>query len=181
MLPTTIRRLSMTTAAVAALAAPLLTAPAATARVTSMYVADSVGDVLLNTGVTTDCVGVTLSGPGVATPPALPFSFTSSTWVGCTGLLGLTMSITQLSTWTVTGSGGSSVAVNNIDVHVKDDSTGGGICSFDVSGNTTGTYNSSTQILSINGSGLATSSIIGCFGVVTNPASLTGTFHVTSA
>lgn len=180
MVLTTHRRLGIATAAAAALAVPILTSSAATASVTSMYVADNVGDVLINTGVTTDCVNVTLSGPGPVVPPAPPFSFTSSTWGGCVGLLGLPMSITQLSTLTVTATGGSSVAVSNIDLHIQDGSPGGPLCSFDVSGNTTGTYNSGSQDLSISGPGLTASNITGCFGQVTTAASLTGTFHVTS-
>jgi len=110
-------------------------------------------------------------------------TITSSTWNGCTGA-GFNLDVAQVGTWNIditgaTSGGVTPIEVSNIDATVKDHATGGGLCSFTVTGTAPGTVSNSAQTLTINASNLTVSPSPACGGLVAGPASFSGTFAIT--
>jgi hypothetical protein len=111
---------------------------------------------------------------------------TGSTWNNCKGPLNMDMTVQQVGTWEVDATSGpdangvTQAQVTNILALVTDTSTGGGICSFRVTGSAPGNFDNDTQDLTLNVTNLPVSNVSGCFGLVSGPMSFSGTFHVTN-
>lgn len=111
-------------------------------------------------------------------------TITGSTWNGCTGA-GFNLDVAQVGTWKVditgdTVSGVTPIEVSSIDATVKDHATGGGLCSFAVTGTAPGSVSNSAQTLTINATNLTVTPSPTCGGLVHGPASFNGTFAITN-
>lgn len=140
--------------------------------------------------IDTQCVDSQLSGTftlGPQTTPAKIGEITQSSFNGCTFPLSLPMRFTQHGVWDIVAEGGPAdgatpVAVRNISMHADDlgSDDPGTMCSFDVSGALSGRFTEASQSMSLSGSTLTISNVIGCFGIVVegDPATLAATYAV---
>lgn len=163
----------------------------ATGSISMTWDADPSGTVAMSCTSITE--GGTITDGRTSWYPSTTFAtvdHTLAAWSGCTGL-GLNFAVTQLSDWHV-GITGDTVAgvtpetIPDIHAEIKDVDFGGGLCDFDVDGSVTGTFDNSTQDLSITGSSLIDtidphSTGADCAGQFKDGGSfyLTGTFHIT--
>lgn len=100
----------------------------------------------------------------------------TSTWVDCRGVSGISMSVTQIGTWTfnATGTSGSVTmgTISNVNLRfvALTPAPNPTFCSFDVSGSVDASFDNSGPTLSITGpSALSVSNVSGCFGLVQVP------------
>jgi hypothetical protein len=148
---------------------------------------DSTAAIAFHAGVDMSCSSVHVDGSVTAGSTSSKIAdLTGSTWNNCKGPLNIDMTVQQVGTWEVDATSGPDASgvtqgqVTGIDAIVTDTSTGGGICSFEVTGQAPGNSTNGTQILQVNATSLTVSHVSGCFGLVTSPASFSGNFHVTN-
>lgn len=144
--------------------------------------------------VSMGCTSTTGDGTilaGDTSPGGHIADITGTTWNGCTGPLGLPMSVTQDVTWEVHG---TSPATDNqtdqIDGYVGNVKAtvrqvpNASACTFVVEGQASGYFDENTQELVVNqqqaNSTLRVTDFTGCYGLVrlNDPASFDGTFKV---
>lgn len=137
------------------------------------------------TGVNLGCVSGTANGSATLGPAvgAAVGKITKTTWRTCQGPAGITLTPKEVGTWQIKASGRTSAAgvtkasVTNVNATV----TGTG-CTFTVKGAATGSYNNSTQVLSLAplaaptaAQKLTVSAVSGCFGAINNGDNVTFT------
>lgn len=192
-----LRTLITTTAAVAAI---LASAPAANAGPLEVgsnppgnypITATSVGASMSFPGTTISCTFAAATGVvhAAASVPAPYLELTSSAFLGCTPsplkinqVCDLEISLDAGNTFTNSLTDTVDSLVSSDCIRIGDD-YGGILCSFDIYGTTpnfSASFDEGSQQLSINVSGIYTSSVSGCFGWISNgdPMSYNMTFAI---
>jgi hypothetical protein len=145
---------------------------------------DSTTAIAFHAGVDMSCGSIHFDGSVTAGSTSSKIAdLSGSTWVNC---LNMDLSVQQIGTWEVDATSGPNASgvtqaqVTNIDAIVTDTSSGGGVCSFDVTGSAPGNFHNDTQDLTLNANNLTVSNVSGCFGLISGPMSFSGNFHVTN-
>lgn len=173
--------------ATAAVAGPTFTVTVGGSTFGSYSLAgDSTNGVTLSAAVTYHCSGAHFDGIVYAGSTSGKIAdLTASDWYGCVGPLGFALTVQQTSTWEVDATNGPDAngvvqaRITNVSAHIEDTSTDGGECAFDILGSTPATFTNGTQTLALNDTDLTVSNVVGCFGLIHDPAGFLGSFRIT--